>query len=48
VNLFERWKSRAALEAFRGSGPDPGQRRAVLTVSVQEYDVADARGTGVS
>lgn len=41
VNIFERWDSRAALETFRGSGPDTEQRAAILTASVQEYDVAD-------
>jgi hypothetical protein len=37
----ERWESQAALEAFRSSGPDTQQRLAMLTVSVQEYDIAD-------
>jgi hypothetical protein len=31
----------AALETFRSSGPDTEQRLAMLTVSVQEYDIAD-------
>ncbi len=44
VNIFERWESQAALETFRSSGPDTEQRRAMLTVSVQEYDIADVRG----
>jgi hypothetical protein len=39
VNIFERWESQAALEIFRSSGPDTEQRRAMLTVSVQEYDI---------
>jgi quinol monooxygenase YgiN len=43
VNIFERWESQAALETFRSSGPDTEQRRAMLTVSVQEYDIADVR-----
>jgi hypothetical protein len=43
VNIFERWESQAALETFRSSGPDTEQRRATLTVSVQEYDIADVR-----
>ena len=38
VNIFERWESQAALETFRSSGPDTEQRRAMLTVSVQEND----------
>jgi quinol monooxygenase YgiN len=43
VNIFERWESQAALETFRSSGPDKEQRAGMLTVSVQEYDVADVR-----
>jgi quinol monooxygenase YgiN len=43
VNIFERWESQAALETFRSSGPDTEQRRAMLTVSVQEYPIADVR-----
>ena len=42
VNIFERWESQAALATFR-SGPDTEQRWAMLTVSVQQYDVADVR-----
>jgi quinol monooxygenase YgiN len=45
VNIFERWESQAALETFRSSSPDTEQRRAMLTVSVQEYDIADVRRT---
>jgi hypothetical protein len=43
VNVFERWETQAALETFRNSGPDTEQRRAMLTVSVQEYDIPDVR-----
>lgn len=43
VNLFERWESRAAVEAFRRSAPRPGKRAATLSASVTEYDVADLR-----
>jgi quinol monooxygenase YgiN len=43
INIFERWESRAAVEAFRGSGPDAGQQEAILSASVSEYDVADVR-----
>ena len=42
-NIFERWESQAALEFFRSSGPDTEQRPAMLTVSVQEHDIADMR-----
>jgi hypothetical protein len=33
----------AALQTFRSSGPDTEQRPAMLTLSVQEYDIADVR-----
>jgi quinol monooxygenase YgiN len=43
VNIFERWESQSAVDAFRRSGPDDEQRPAMLTVSVEEYDVAGVR-----
>jgi quinol monooxygenase YgiN len=43
VNIFERWESQAAVEAFRGSGPDDEQRPAMLAASVAEYDIAEMR-----
>jgi len=43
VNVYERWVSRAAVEAFRGSGPSDDQSAALLSASVAEYDVAAAR-----
>jgi quinol monooxygenase YgiN len=43
VNVYERWVSRAAVEAFRGSGPSDGQGAALLWASVAEYDVAAER-----
>jgi len=43
VNLFERWESQAAVEAFRGSGPSDEQGAAMLSASVAEYDIADVR-----
>jgi quinol monooxygenase YgiN len=43
INIFMRWESQAARETFRSSGPDKEQRAAMLTVSVQEYDIADVR-----
>ncbi|MFB4273476.1 putative quinol monooxygenase [Nonomuraea sp. GTA35] len=43
INVFERWESRMAVEAFRSSGPSDTQRVAMLTASVAEYDVADVR-----
>jgi len=43
VNIFERWESRVAVEAFRSSGPSDEQGAAILSTSVSEYDVADVR-----
>jgi quinol monooxygenase YgiN len=43
VNIFERWQSRAAVEAFRGSGPSDEQGAAIRGGSVAEYDVGGAR-----
>jgi quinol monooxygenase YgiN len=43
VNIFERWESRAAVEAFRGSGPSDDQGAAMLSMAVAEYDVAEER-----
>ncbi len=41
--LIERWESQAALETLRSRGPGTEQRPAMLTVSVQEYDIADVQ-----
>ena len=47
INVFERWDSRAAVEAFRGSGPGDEQNVAILDASVAEYDVTgDPRPLG--
>lgn len=43
INIFERWHSQAAVEAFRSSGPSDEQGAAMLSASVSEYDVADVR-----
>lgn len=43
INIFERWESQEAVEAFRGSGPSDAQEATVLTASVAEYDVANVR-----
>ena len=43
INIFERWESQAAVEAFRGSGPSDDQTAAMLSASVAEYDIADVR-----
>ena len=43
VNVYERWESQAAVEAFRGSGPGDEQGAAIRSGAVAEYDVADER-----
>lgn len=43
INIFERWASRADVDAFRGDGPGDEQSAAILAASVTEYDVADVR-----
>jgi len=43
IDIFERWESQAAVEAFRRSGPSDEQSAAMLAASVEEYDVADVR-----
>jgi hypothetical protein len=43
INIFERWESQAAVETLRSSVPDTEQRLAILTVSVEEYDIAEVR-----
>ncbi|MGZ4276796.1 MAG: putative quinol monooxygenase [Solirubrobacteraceae bacterium] len=39
VNVFERWRTRESLNAFRGGGPDAGMRRRILGASIAEYDI---------
>ena len=43
INVFERWESQAAVDAFRGGGPSDEQGAAILSASVAEYDIADVR-----
>ncbi len=43
INVLERWKSQADVNAFRGSGPSDDQGTAILSGSVAEYDVGEAR-----
>jgi quinol monooxygenase YgiN len=43
VNIFERWESRAAVDAFRGNGPSDGQLAAIISARVVEYDVTGER-----
>ena len=43
VDIFERWESQAAVDAFRGSGPTDEQGAAIVSASVAEDDVAGVR-----
>jgi quinol monooxygenase YgiN len=43
VNVFERWESQAAVKAFRRRAPRNKQGAAMLSGSVDEYDIADVR-----
>ncbi len=43
IDVFERWESRAAVDAFRGSGPSDEQQGAIISASVSEYDVGGQR-----
>lgn len=43
IDIFERWESQGAVEAFRGSGPSDEQGAAVLCAPIAEYDVMDRR-----
>jgi quinol monooxygenase YgiN len=43
VNIFERWESQSAVEAFRGSGPSDEQAGAMVSAAVAEYDVTGER-----
>lgn len=43
ITVLERWESRGDVEAFRRSGPSEGQRAAILSASVAQYEVSTAR-----
>ena len=43
IDVFERWESQAAVDAFRGSGPSDEQQDAIRSASVSEYDVGGQR-----
>lgn len=43
INVYERWVSQAAVEAFRGNGPSEEQATAIVFASILEFDVADER-----
>ncbi len=41
INIFERWTSAEAVEAFRGSGPSDDQQSAVLSAKVEQHRITD-------
>ena len=43
INVFERWESQEAVQAFRGSGPSDEQGAAIVSASVAEFDIAEER-----
>jgi len=43
VNIFERWETQEAVEAFRGSGPSDDQAAEIRDARVSEYDVSAER-----
>lgn len=43
INVFERWESQVAVEAFRGAGPSDEQSAAITSAEVSEYDVSAVR-----
>jgi quinol monooxygenase YgiN len=43
INVYERWESQSAVEAFRGGGPSGDQAAVVTSASVAEYDVGARR-----
>jgi quinol monooxygenase YgiN len=39
VNVFEKWSSRRALDAFRNSGPDNDSFSLVESFDINEYEI---------
>jgi quinol monooxygenase YgiN len=39
VNIFEKWKSRSALDTFRDSGPESDIFSLVASFDVNEYEI---------
>ncbi|MGJ8687941.1 MAG: putative quinol monooxygenase [Gammaproteobacteria bacterium] len=40
INIFEKWASRTALEAFRNSGPEDESFSMITAFDVHEYELA--------
>ena len=43
INVYERWESLEALEAFRGDGVGDEQAAAILAAQVSEYGAVEER-----
>ena len=39
INVYERWRDRPALEAFRDQGPDDAQMSTLIAIEVDEYRI---------
>ncbi|SEG91153.1 Antibiotic biosynthesis monooxygenase [Thermomonospora echinospora] len=40
INVYEQWESDAALEGFRGSGPEPAQQAEIRDAHVRRHRVS--------
>lgn len=43
INIFERWDSLQAVEAFRGAGPEDEQASDIFSGDVREFDITNER-----
>ena len=43
INIFERWESQEAVEAFRGDGVQDDQAAEIRRASVAEYGAVEER-----
>jgi quinol monooxygenase YgiN len=44
INVYERWRDRPTLEAFRQEGPDDDQMSMLIAIEVSEYRVQSSEG----
>ena len=40
INVYERWESGEAVEAFRGTGPDAGRTATIRDAEVLRYEIS--------
>ncbi|MFI6507038.1 putative quinol monooxygenase [Streptosporangium sp. NPDC050855] len=40
INVYERWESKEALEAFRGSGPEDDRSAMIRDADVSRYQIS--------